>query len=586
MVDPSALIQLDGYGLGVTNRVLRDVAALNADVVGYSRLMADDHEATAAQMAWAREQVAAAVIEHGGTLVNFVGDNFMAVFDRTIDAIRSAMAIASQVEAANTPLPESRRLRFRMGVQRGPVTVTDGSYEGDALNVAARLQAIARPGGLSVSGSVYRDLDEPALRFRPVGARQLKNIPEPVEVYEFVDLPAHGSDDISSRLALDLPSIAVLPLHAEGVDPEVAARAAVVRDDLIHRLSSIPELTVMDAAGTEAGSGTGARYMLECGVHQAGNRLRAHATLFEVPTLSVVKAMREAGTVEDIIGLSEALAERVGHVVEVELVVGIPAGLYAELEDAEVIQKVYLGWYHLRAFTAEGWIQSLSMFEEVAKARPELPYGWVLLAFANWIGASNEWAPDPAATMAIASEQANHGAALGDPTGMAQAVEAAVLMSTGRTREAAEALQGLEISRPTCDVTYGLRGSLNRYMGKWQEAVEELDKAMRLTAVNKPWYPTVKSCSLLIGGRPEQAAAIAESVLEFQPNNVEALLVLAAAQLELGLHRRAEATAHVIHERFPALNVSKWLDDQPYWNESLVQNWRADLAALDLLPAT
>ena len=109
-----------------------------------------------------------------------------------------------------------------MGAERGEVSVTDSHFEGDALNVAARIQALATPGGLSVSGGVYAELDEPALRFRPRGSRRLKNIPAPVEVYDFVDLPTHRPPEMASQLALEIPTVAVLPLHTEGVDPGVA----------------------------------------------------------------------------------------------------------------------------------------------------------------------------------------------------------------------------------------------------------------------------------------------------------------------------------------------------------------------------
>ena len=134
-------------------------------------------------------------------------------------------------------------------------------------------------------------------------------------------------------------------------------------------------------------------------------------------------------------------------------------------------------------------------------------------------------------------------------------------------------------------MTYGLLGSLDRYLGKWRESVEQLDLAMRLTAVNKPWYPTVKSCSLLIGERPEQAAALAESVLEYQPRNLEALLVLASAQVELGLRRRAAATAESIRDQFADLDVAEWLTRQPYQDAGVVQHWSANLATLGLVDA-
>jgi tetratricopeptide (TPR) repeat protein len=289
------------------------------------------------------------------------------------------------------------------------------------------------------------------------------------------------------------------------------------------------------------------------------------------------------GTTADVFELSDELSEAIGHSVEVDLVVGAPAGLYAELEDPVAIEKVYMGWYHLRSDTHEDWEHALRLFGQVAESHPDLPYGWVLSAFANWIGAANQWAGDPAAALMLAREQAQRGAELHDPTGMAQAVDAAVLMSMGQIDEAIRTVENLEITRPTCDVTFALEGSLRRYIGDWEEAIDLLDFAMRLTGINKPWYPTVKACSLFIGNRLEQAASVSESVLEYQPKNIEALLVLAASQVELGRERRAAATAQTIRDSYPTLDVEEWFERNPYQDDALVTRWKADLAAVDLI---
>jgi predicted Zn-dependent protease len=160
---------------------------------------------------------------------------------------------------------------------------------------------------------------------------------------------------------------------------------------------------------------------------------------------------------------------------------------------------------------------------------------------------------------------------------MAQAVEAAVLMSRGQVDDALAKLDNLEILRPTCDITYGLEGSIRRYLGQWEQAIELLDVAMRLTGINKPWYPTVKASSLFVGGRFEEAATLAQGVLDYQPNNLEALLVLTAAQVELGLERRARATADTIKGRFPSVDVQKWLDKSPYQRREIVERWKGDM---------
>lgn len=572
----------------MTDQIPRELVALNADVVGYSALVAEDFEGTTATMAEYHRLVEATVAGNGGSVANFVGDNFMAVFDDAMAGLKAAIAVSAAVERRNADLPDTRRLQFRMGMDLGPVAAVEGDYLGDALNIAARIQAIAPAGGLAVSGRVYRELDEPALRFRPMGRQRLKNIPEQVDVYQFADLPSDGRESLRrDSLSLESPTLAVLPSHSENVDDAVRSAVGMIRLDLIHRLSMVPDLDVIDApAEPGEGPGSTARYMVETGVHQFGERVRVYAVLFDMDTMNVVKSHKWMTNVDELFELSEEIADEVAHSVDVELVVGEPARFYAELEDPAAIEKVYLGWYHLRNDTKEGWHRALQLFGEVAQSHPEQPYGFVLSGFALWLGAANGWIEDVDAALSEAIDLAKRGAAVGDPTGMAQAVEAAVLMSNGRVDEAVSRLDSLQNIRPTCDITYGLEGSLRRYLGQWERAVELLDLAMRLTGINKPWYPTVKASSLFVGGRLAEAAALSEGVLEYQPNNLEALLVLAAAQVEQGLERRARATADLIKERFPLIDVQEWLDETPYQRREIVDRWKGDLTSAGAIDAS
>jgi len=554
----------------------------NADVVGYSGLMSDDFESTTSTMVAYRQLVDSKIAEGGGTLIDFVGDNFMAAFEDARSAVQTAIAIAAKIEIANTHIAGPRQIRFRMGMDLGNVVVSGGRYFGDPLNIASRIQAIARPGGLCISGRVYRALDEPALRFRPIGQQRLKNISEEIEVYEFADLPSENTVATERRsLSLESPTVAILPIHTEMVDDSVRATAGILRSDLIHRLARVPQLRVIDAK-TEATNkrvATAARYMIETGVHQIGDKVRLYATLFDVTTMNIVKSYKWNVQTEDLFTLSDRFADDVARSIEIELIVGEPAGLYSDLNDPEAIEKVYLGWYHLRTDTREGWSHAIELFGQVAQLHPDQPYGHVLLAFANWIGAANEWVHDIYAALSKAREQAKVAIERGDPTGMAQAVEASILMSEGRHDEALAVVEQLEIIRPTCDVTYGLEGSVRRYIGQWEKAIDLLEVAMRLTGINKPWYPTVKACSLFIGGRIEQAASVAEMVLNYQPHNLEALLVLAAAQIELGMDRRAKATTEIIRGRFPSVNVEVWFDKSPYQTREVVERWKKDLVS-------
>ncbi|MDH3249430.1 MAG: hypothetical protein OEQ47_10730 [Acidimicrobiia bacterium] len=414
-----------------------------------------------------------------------------------------------------------------------------------------------------------------------MGRQALKNIPEEVEVYEFSDLPSDGPVESDHRsLALETPTLAILPSHTEMVDDTVRAAIGMIRGDLVHSLSSIPELSLIDVPPEpDRRPDTAARYMIETGVHQFGDSVRVFAVLFDVNTMNVVKSHKWTVNATELFALSDRVAEEVTRSVEVELIVGEPARFYAELEDPEAIQRIYLGWFHLRNETKEDWQIALEMFDRVAADHPDKPYGFVLAGFAYWLGTASQWVNDPDGALTRAEELARRGAEVGDPTGMAQAVQAAVLMSRGQVDEALAMLDHLEIVRPTCDVTYGLEGSVRRYLGQWEQAVELLDKAMRLTGINKPWYPTVKSSSLFLGNRLEEAASLAQGVLDYQPNNLEALMVLAASEVELGLERRARATGELIKQRFPAIDVESWLDKTPYQRREVIDRWKDDLTS-------
>ena len=564
----------------------REMVALNADVVGYSRLLADDFERTRATMDGYAQLVEDAVADASGTLVNFVGDSFMAVFDDAADAMRAAIAITREIETGNSDVEPSRQVRFRMGLDQGGMDVTGDQWYGDSLNIASRIQAIAQPGGISVSRAVYTALDEPELRFRALGRRRLKNIPEEVDVFEFTDLPSQGQAGMTTTsLRLEAPSVAILPIHVEGLEPRVVSAAQILKADLIHRLSEVPNLVVVDVfeEAEPADLQGRARYILMSGVLQFDDQVRVYAHLLDVTTMNVVKGYRWTTSTSELMSLSDEIGQEVARSLEIDLIVGEPAGLYNDIDDPAAIQNIYWGWYHMTTGSREGMDKAVALFEEVAEHIPDMPFGHVLAAFANWMAAANGMAADPDASFVRAHEQALRGMEVGDPTGMAQTVEVAVLMSQGRSAEAEEKLGDIEITRPTCDVTYALEGSVRRYLGEWDRSVDLLDRAMRLTGVNKPWYPTVQACSLYLGGRPEQAAAMAETVLEHQQLNLEALLVLAGAQVRMGLERRARATAGLIRERFPSTDIAAWIDANPYRDRKVVEAWKRDLAVVGLV---
>lgn len=563
--------------------------ALNADIVGYSRLLADDPTTTANRLVQFERMAAVNVEEADGTLINFVGDNFMAVFETPEDALKAAIATTKEIETGNDELPPTRQMRFRMGIDQGDVVITEeGQHVGDALNIAARIQAIALPGGISVSGEIFKALDEPGLRFRSIGPRKLKNIPEMVQVYEFADLPAHASDQKATRFSLEVPSVAVLPIHTEGLEPSRTGLARPLMTDVVNRLAKIPNLSVINVTADTAehdlmaDPGVAVRYMLQLGMFEAGDELRVYAELIESNTINSIWSDRwdaDSGRVFDVI---DTVAHDIARALEVELIIGEPSRYYTQLGDAHTLAVVYQGWYELTSGTREGWRKSIELFESIDNSKAEGGLtSHALLAYAHWTGAAFGF-DDAETEWELARAHADKGIELNDITGMSRMVIAAMALEQGETERALEETEAALELRPNCDVTFGLEASIRRYLGQWQQAVDLAEQAMDLTPLVKPWYPTVLASSYYVGERYEDAASTAEAVIEHQSHNLEALLVLTAAQSAQGLTRRATATADLVRDRFPTTTAAEWLKRNPFQEDDVIDRWRRDLAAAGL----
>lgn len=568
----------------------RRAVVLNADIAGYSRCMADDEVATVATVRKYQEIVARAVDAAGGTLVNFVGDSFVAVFDHARPAMQAAIAICSDVRDCNRHVPRTRRMWFRLGLDIGDIVVAeDGRYFGEALNIAARIQAIADVGGINVTEAVFRALDEPGLRLIGLGRRRLKNIPEPVRVYRLAGVAAADNDTQWRPDGRVRQSVAVLPVVG-GDHPETGEIAQGLRLDLVTALSAMPGLRVIDAAvaadHADPRSDLGAAYVLESGLVRSGDRLRAYAELAETATMNRIWSHRWEGTTHDVFALQDAFTGGTVRALEIELVIGEPALLYRAVLDGSELAAVYQGWHQFVTGTPAAWRSAVALFSSVAQARPDVVTGTALTAFALWWGSVRGLSDDPDADLERAAAFARRGVERGDDTGLSHTVFAAVQLHTGGDLDAALAnAQAAIHRRPTCDVSFAVAGSVHRYLGAWESAIAACRRALELTPIPKPWFMTVLASAYYVGEQYYEAADIAEQVVNqtTSSRDPEALLVLAAAQAALGLSRRARATAQTISERFPQLGRDDPLAHHPFRDPAILDRWRAHLVAAGVL---
>jgi adenylate cyclase len=308
----------------------RLAAILAADVAGYSRLIGTDEGGTLQALKTIRAELIDPVIAaHNGRLVKTTGDGLLVEFSSVVDALRCATEVQAGMVERNATVPVDKRIEFRIGINMGDIVVEDGDIFGDGVNVAARLEALAVPGGICVSARVQEDaIGKLDLAFDDLGEQALKNIARPVRVYRVGIGSAAATAPKAPALALpDKPSIAVLPFANMSGDPEQEYFADGMVEEIITALSRIRWLFVIARNSSftykgqaidvkQVGHQLGVRYVLEGSVRRAGGRVRITAQLIDTQSGAHLWADHFDGTLEDVFELQDAVALSVAGVIE------------------------------------------------------------------------------------------------------------------------------------------------------------------------------------------------------------------------------------------------------------------------------
>ena len=282
-------------------RLPRKLAAiLYADVAGYSRLTGEDEDATHRVLSEYLDLISSVVASHHGRVVHYAGDAVLAKFDAVVDVMSAAVAIQRDLKMRNEKLPDERKVEFRIGVNSGDVIEDRGDIYGDGVNVAARLEALAAPGGICISASVRTALGKKTgLAYEDMGEQHVKNIVEPVRAYRVVlnvEEKEAANESVSNMHELsEIPSIAVLPFANMSNDPDQEYFADGIVEDIITALSHHKQWFVVARNSSFAYKGRnvdireiakelGVRYVLEGSVRRGGNRLRITGQLIQAET--------------------------------------------------------------------------------------------------------------------------------------------------------------------------------------------------------------------------------------------------------------------------------------------------------------
>jgi TolB-like protein/class 3 adenylate cyclase len=478
----------------------RLAAILAADVAGYSRLIGADEEGTHERLkAHLREFVEPKIGQHSGRIVKNTADGLLAEFASVVDAVRCAVEWQRAMVDREPGTPGDRRIRFRIGINLGDVIAENGDIFGDGVNVAARLEALAEPGGLCIS-RVVRDQvrDKLPYAFEDLGEQSVKNIARPVRVYAMrlnavADLPAPSvplAPPISQSAVAPRLSIVVLPFANLGNDPEQGYFADGITEDLTTDLSRIADMLVIsrNTAFTfqgkrvntkQIGRELSVRYVLEGSVRRLGNRIRVTAQLIDAETDAHLWAERFDGDTSDLFALQDELTSRIANTLGVEL---IAAEAARPTKNADAFDCILRGRATVaKPPTRDHYADAISWFERALALDPQSAEAQSLLANALAGRVLDQMTDTAVVDIARALDLVGQALAASPRSPVARYAKANILRQMRRCEEAISEYQTvIELDRNEPGA-YANLGWCRLLTSAIEEAIPALEQALRLS---------------------------------------------------------------------------------------------------------
>ncbi|MBW2291724.1 MAG: tetratricopeptide repeat protein [Deltaproteobacteria bacterium] len=594
-------------------------AILSADVAGYSRLMADDESATIRTLTDYREQVEVLVRQHRGRVVDFTGDNFLAEFPTALDAVRSAVEIQGVLNVRNARLAPDRRMEFRVGVHLGDVSVEGERIYGDGVNIAARLEGLAEPGGICISaeihGQVRQKLD---LGYEDLGEQEVKNISSPVRVYrvglgEAAYGPGHRPASTSKGarvlgkaivviatalllvgavswatwplalgLVLDLtgvsgpsanpllpdkPSIVVLPFANMSGDPAQEYFSDGITEELTNDLARIPELFVIarNSAFVYKGQGVnvadvgrelGVRYVVEGSVRRALDRVRITVQLIDTTSGFHLWSEQYDRELADIFAVQSEISLEIAGALSSEIHRDMLEMASRRFTSDLVAYDLYLkAISHFRHFTREDNLEARRLVERAIERDPSFAQAVGLLGLTYSIEYGSLWNLDEA-LLERAEELARRALALDPMVPTAYSVLAGVYLYSGRLDEALAAAERFATLQPNLEASHALVALVSVRQGRVVAALQSIDRTLRLNPRGTSVAWVISAAVNLAAGRVEQAVAMLERERAANPDSISARVLLATIYEGKDRHEEARKLVQEILRVNPQLTVA------------------------------
>ena len=603
-------------------------AVLSADAAGYSRLMEKDEAGTLTTLKAHFQRMHTSIGKFRGRVVAVHGDNLLAEFASVVDAVQCALEIQNDLKARNGEMPEEARMPFRIGINLGDVIEEDGNIYGDGVNVAARLESLADPGGICISRSVHDHVKgKLSVGYQSFGAHSVKNIAEPVRVYRV--LPEAGAfgktvgnvwyrlkqwpkvtlaltvvlllvvgglavkkyvDPLGSSPGMfafltektplplpDKPSIAVLPFENMTGDPKQEYFTDGFTEQIITSLSKISSLFVIARNSSftykgkpvkvqKVGKELGVRYVLEGSIQKSGDRVRINVQLIDAISGQHVWAESYDRELKDIFGLQDEVILKILTALQVNLTSGEQARVWAEgTKSLEAYLKLMEGRGYLWKGNRESNALARRLAEETIALDPEFAEAYALLGATHQLDVYLGTSR-PKDSVAKAIELTQKALAMNDSLAEARSRLGVLYSWSGRYDEGiAESERAVELNPNSGLANFNLAVVL-RYAGKSKEAIPVIRKALRLEPIAPDIYVQNLALVYFQTGGCSEAIAACDKGLKREPDSLNNQVIMAAVYGSCGREKEARKAATEVLRINPKFTVESYTGILPYKN--------------------
>jgi adenylate cyclase len=540
-------------------------AILSADVEGYSRLMGESEITTIETLKDYREVMYHLIQQFHGRVVDSPGDNLLAEFGSVVDAVECAAKIQEELKTKNADLPDNRKMEFRIGVNLGEVVVDGDRIYGQGINIAARIEALAKGGGICVSRNVYEQVKNKVnLNFEYIGEETVKNITEPIHMYRVLTGPEDSMFPFGKSLDLELPekpSIAVLPFNNMTGSSDLGYLCDGITEEIITGLSNIPLLFVIARNSSAAykgksvniqqvGRDLGVQYVMEGSVRKSGDQIRITAQLIDTLTGRHIWADRYDSILEDLFALQDEITVKILSALQLKLEHGHKANIWVgATKNLIALEKYCQGNDEL--WTNLNFTLARNLCEEAITLDPEFAPPYVTLGWCHMIDFWLHLTDEPKKSMEKAYELINKAIQLNNAMAPAHSLLGKITYTMGNYEEGIElARYAIKVNSNEADCHAQL-GCVLTYTGYPEEALYWINKAIRLNPIPSWVYFLFFGQAYNMLGRYEEAIEAYKKVLDFTPDNAFAYIGIAEGYSFLGKNKEANLAVQEVYRVFP-----------------------------------